>query len=148
MNIRNEFDYFGLETCQDGHWLHRMIRAVGGLDNIGFTSIDSAGQFLKENFIPIMDSECEYPIFFYGPDKEFRRHPAGGADVTLHEGSISVLRHFQVRTVIVNKVKKVVVDGAEYVREDVEKSYGEWEMVSGKECEVKFYIYRKVIRIY
>jgi hypothetical protein len=158
-----EVSYYVLECYSDGYWINRMMEAasrcheietiakwlgVRNLEEYLFTSPGFAERFLKEKFIPVLEDICEYPLCHYPTGPEYRRDPSGKIDVRVSDdGVITISRHFQVRPVIVNKVKKVVVvNGEEYVREVEEKTYGEWTEVK-PEVEVKFCRYRKVMKV-
>lgn len=143
-----EVSYYSLvcyAAWYNEYWISQIFQAVGcNLEEYLFTSPGLAEQWLKEKFIPSMDEVCKCPLYHCPSGLEYRRHPSGLIDfVVISDNYITISRHFQARTVTVNKVKKVVVvDGDEYVREVEEKTYGEWTEVKAQ-VEVTFYRYRK-----
>jgi hypothetical protein len=150
-----EVSYYVLECYYEGYWINRMMEVLGvrNLEEYLFTSPGLSERFLKEKFIPVMEELCEYPLCYYPAGSEYRRDPSGKIDVRVSDDEysdndyITISRHFQVRPVIVNKVKKVVVvNGEEYVREVEEKTYGEWTEMK-PEVEVKFGLYRKRMKV-
>lgn len=150
MNIQ-EVSYYGLECYSEGYWVNRMFEEIGIVRDFRdylFTSPGLVERFLKEKFIPVMDEVCESPLCHYPSGLEYRRDPSGVVDFVVNDNDIiTISRHFQGRTVTVNKVKKVVVvNGEEYSREVEEKTYGDWKEVKA-EVELTFGRYRKGLTI-